>query len=404
MNYEFLEQLLDLPRIRIRRFQMNKDEVYIWIYVPEGKHLCPKCGALHRHVSEITEVKVRDLSIFDKSCYLIIQKGRLHCRCSFRGYEEFDFADPYKRQTLRFTEFLFALCDRMTIIDAAELLQVNWKCAYKTDREVLNALKKTTPLPRMSVIGVDEIAFQKYQKYFTIVYDISHGNGVLFVNKDRKEASLTKFLKELTDEQKQSIQVVCMDFWDPFVKSVKENIPNAVIVFDRYHLKKHLNDCVDQLRRNLVQNADKQHKSILKNKRWVLLKNRSNHTQKDAASLLELKKLNMPLYEAYLLKEEFDLFFSCLTKQKGLDFIQNWFQKIPEQIKAFFRPFYDLLMRYLDGIVSFLNFRYTNSIAEGINNKIKVLKRMAYGYRDENYFKLKILRRCGYLKTANPVF
>ncbi|MBC8186541.1 transposase [candidate division KSB1 bacterium] len=153
----------------------------------------------------------------------------------------------------------------------------------------------------------DEISFEKYHKYLTIVYDITNSNGVLFVAKDRKEQSLTSFFEELTDEQRQSIKVVCMDFWDPYIKSVKQNIPGATIVFDRFHLKKHLNDCIDNLRRSLVRQADEEQKKVIKNKRWVLLKNQTNHTKKDSASL-ELKEINMPLYEAYLLKEKFDEF------------------------------------------------------------------------------------------------
>lgn len=402
MDFSFIEQLLDLPRIKIRRIVQQKAEILIWVYIPDGEHICPECGLVHSKVSETTEMKVRDLSIFGKTCYLIIEKGRLHCPCSFRGYEAIDFVDQYQRQTLRFTEFLFKLCDRMTIMDASELLQVNWKRAHTTDKNVLKHLKETTPLPSMSVIGVDEISFEKYHKYFTIVYDIRNSNGVLFVAKDRKEESLTSFFEQLTPEQRQSITVVCMDFWDPYIKSVKQNIPQATIVFDRYHLKKHLNDCIDGLRRSLVCQADKEQKKIIKNKRWVLLKNPANHTKKDRASLLELKEINMPLYEAYLLKEEFDDFFDCATKQCGIRFIENWFKKIPDQIKQYFQSFYNMLIRYLDGIVSFLVYRYTNAVAEGLNNKIKVLKRMAYGYRSEEYFKLKILRRCGYLKFQNP--
>jgi transposase len=403
MDYQLIEQLLNLPRIKIRNIVQQKDEILIWVYIPNGHHICPKCGQVHFKVSETTEMKVRDLSIFDKTCYLIIEKGRLHCSCSFRGYEAIDFVDKYQRQTLRFTEFLFKLCDRMTIMDASELLQVNWKRAYTTDKNVLKHLKNTTLFPRMSVIGVDEISFEKYHKYFTIVYDITNSNGVLFVTKDRKEQSLTSFFDELTDEQRQCIKVVCMDFWDPYIKSVKQNIPHANIVFDRYHLKKHLNDCVDKLRRSLVSQADKEQKKVIKNKRWVLLKNQANHTQKDSESLLELKEINMPLYEAYLLKEEFDDFFDCTTKQSGINFIEKWFKKIPDEIKQYFQSFYNLLICYLDGVVSYLVYRYTNSVAEGLNNKIKVLKRMAYGYKSEEYFKLKILRRCGYLKFPDPV-
>ena len=403
MNYDLVEQLLNLNRVKIRRIEQKKDEVLIWVYIPNGEHVCPKCGLIHTKVSEITEIQVRDLSIFGKTCYLIIQKGRVHCPCSFRGYEAIDFVNLYQRQTLRFTEFLFTLCDRMTIMDASELLKVNWKRAYTTDKNILEQIKKATPFPAMSIIGVDEIAFEKYHKYFTIVYDITKTNGVLYVTKDRKAKSLTKFFKGLTREQRQSIKVVCMDFWEPFIKSVKENIPDATIVFDRYHLKKHLNDCIDELRRTLVRQADEKQKTVIKNKRWVLLKNRSNHTKKEQASLLELKKINLPLYDAYLLKEKFDDFFDCSTKQDGITFIENWFEEMPADIKQYFQPFYNMLMNHLDGIVSFLVYRYTNSVAEGLNNKIKVLKRMAYGYRNEEYFKLKILRRCGYLKFASPI-
>lgn len=402
MEYQLIEQLLALPRIRIRRIVQQPAEILIWVYVPDGEHVCPKCGSIHSKVSETTEMKVRDLSIFGQTCYLILTKGRLHCPCSFRGYEAIDFVDQYQRQTLRFTEFLFQLCDRMTILDAAELLQVNWKRAHITDKKVLRYLKQTTPLPKLSVIGVDEISFEKYHQYFTIVYDLTNSNGVLFVTKGRKEESLTAFFAELTAEQRQAIKVVCMDFWAPFIKSVTQNIPQATIVFDRYHLKKHLNDCLDHLRRGLVSQADADQKLVIKHKRWVLLKNQSNHTAKDRASLLALKEINMPLYEAYLLKEDFDNFFDCLTKESGVNFIHNWFNKIPDDIKSYFQPFYEMLMRHLDGVVSFLVYRYTNAIAEGLNNKIKVLKRMAYGYRSEDYFKLKILRRCGYLKFETP--
>lgn len=95
MHYNFIEQLLDFPRVRIRHIEQKKDEILIWIYISDGQHVCFKCGMIHTKVSEITEMRVRDLSIFSKTCYLIIQKGRLHCPCSFRGYEGLDFVDQY---------------------------------------------------------------------------------------------------------------------------------------------------------------------------------------------------------------------------------------------------------------------------------------------------------------------
>ncbi|MFQ5788790.1 MAG: ISL3 family transposase [Thermodesulfobacteriota bacterium] len=406
MDYTLLKELLNLPRVQVEDFKQTEHEILITVSIGYNQHRCPKCGHKFSRVSEITESRVRDLPVFGKTCYLLIRKGRLHCPCSFRGYEEIDFVDKNQRQTKRFDEFLFALCDRMTLMDASELMRVNWKRAHDIDKKTLNKLKVETPLPQLSVIGVDEISFEKYHKYFTIVYDLSTKKGVLFVSKGRNKESLDEFFKELSKTQKQNLKAVCMDMWDPYIKSVKESIPHVAIVFDRFHLKKHLNSCIDDLRRSIAreQGLSKEERKILKNKRWVLLKTQQNHTLKDKQSLEELKKINSPLYEGYLIKEQFEQFYVSENEKQGKQFIQDWFIQIPESIKAFFEPFFRLLQRYLFGITAFFQFRYTNSIAEGINNKIKVLKRMAYGYHDQEYFKLKILRKCGYLKFIKPNF
>lgn len=298
------------------------------------------------------------------------------------------------------------LCDRMTIMDASELMQVNWKRAHTIDKNTLNKLKLEHALPPLSVIGVDEISFEKHHKYFTVIYDLSTKSGVLHVSEGRSEESLKEFFSHLSEPQRQSIRAVCMDMWDPYVKSVREVLPHATIIFDRFHIKKHLNGCLDELRRTIAreQGLSKEERKILKRKRWVLLKNQKNHTLNDKHALDELKRINSPLYEAYLIKEQFENFYLCENEEQGKEFIQNWFAQIPETIQPFFNSFYRMLTRYLYGVTTFFRYQFTNSVAEGINNKIKVLKRMAYGYRDPEYFKLKILRKCGYLQFATPIF
>lgn len=401
MDLETIEKLLQLPRIKVTAAEIGKEEIVIHVSIPEGHHRCPKCGSYSKGVSEDTTVRVRDLSIFGKDCYLVIKKGRLHCPCSYRGYEEIEFVDEYQRQTTRFDEFLFRLCDKMTIMDASDLMGVNWKTAYKIDKKTLNALKKGTKTPSVKVIGVDEIAFKKRHKYFTIVYDITEGNGVLFATEDRKANSLEAYYSTLTLKEKECIKVVCMDMWDPFIKATKSHLPHADIVFDRFHIKKHVNECIDKLRRRLVREADKDTKKVIKNKKWVLLKNPQNFKDNDYEALEELKKLNTPLYEAYLLKEEFDQFFACANELEGRAFLTTWAAKMSGQLKEAFDRFISMLSGYMYGVLTFFEHRFTNAVAEGLNNKIKVLKRMAYGYRDKEYFKLKIYRRCGYLKKAS---
>ncbi len=341
------------------------------------------------------------MSIFGKTCHLIIRKGRIHCSCSYRGYEEIEFIDKYQKQTNRFNEFLFSLCDRMTIMDASELMKVNWKRAYKVDRHTLETLQLSTPLPKMSVIGVDEISFEKQHRYFTIVYDLADNNGTLYVGKGRTSETLSEFFCQLSSKERQSIRLVCMDMWNPYIRSVRENLPHTDIVFDRFHLKKHLNQAIDQLRRFIMTHVPKDQKPFIKNKRWVLLKNQSHHTPKDKQALQELKEINSPLYEGYLVKERFDQFFDCKDSESARDFLRAWYREIPETIKSHFESFYCMVKRYLYGILAFFKYRITNSIAEGINNKIKVLKRMAYGFQDGEYFKLKIHRKYGYARSSN---
>ncbi len=406
MDYKLLEQLLNLPRIQVDDFRQTKDEILITVSIRYNKHRCPKCGRKFAKVNELIEQKIRDLPVFGKTCYLLLRKGRVHCPCSFTGYEDIDFVDQNQRQTTRFEEFLFMLCDRMTVMDASALMQVNWKRAHTIDKKTLKKLKLDHTLPPLRVIGVDEISFEKHHKYFTIVYDLSTKNGVLYVSQGRTEESLNEFFSHLSEDQRHSIRAVCLDMWDPYINSVNEFLPNATIIFDRFHIKKHLNECLDGLRRSIAreQGLSKEERKVFKHKRWVLLKNQQNHNQKDKLALDELKRINSPLYEAYLIKEQFDYFYQCTNEQQGQEFIENWFRQIPKAIQGFFKSFYNMLKRYLYGVTAFFRYQYTNSTAEGINNKIKVLKRMAYGYQDQEYFKLKILRKCGYLQFARPEF
>jgi len=238
MDYRLLEQLLNLPRIQVDEYRQTENEILITISIRYNEHRCPKCKREFATMSEVTEQRVRDLPVFGKTCYLIVRKGRLQCPCSFRGYEEIDFVDKNQRQTKRFDEFLFMLCDRMTLLDASELMQVDWKRAHNIDKRTLKNLKLDNALPPLSIIGVDEISFEKHHNYFTIVYDLSTKNGVLYVSQGRSQESLDEFFSQLTEKQKQSIKAVCMDMWDAYIKSVGESVPHATIIFDRFQPQK----------------------------------------------------------------------------------------------------------------------------------------------------------------------
>ena len=248
MDYRLLEQLLNLPRIQVDDYRQTENEILITISIRYNEHRCPKCKREFATMSEVTEQRVRDLPVFGKTCYLIVRKGRLQCPCSFRGYEEIDFVDKNQRQTKRFDQFLFMMCDRMTLLDFSELMQVNCNRANNLDKRNLHNLKLEKAFTTLSIIGVDEISFEKHHKYFTIVYDLSTKNGVLYVSQGRSQESLDEFFSQLTERQKQSIKAVCMDMWDAYIKSVCNPVLHAKSIWTSLHLKKNLNNCMKKLK------------------------------------------------------------------------------------------------------------------------------------------------------------
>lgn len=353
--------------------------------------ICPRCNKKRRKVIEIRIRKIRDDNIAKEKCFIVIKTYKILCRGCYRGIEKLDFILPGERFTERFAIYICELCEKMTLKDVAKMALIDWRTAKRIDKKKLKEKFKDLKKIKPTRIGVDEIAHEKGHKYLTIVRDLDA--GVIWVGDKRKKETLDQFFNELGKRKSKNITVAVMDMWDPYIKSIKENT-NAEIVFDKFHIAKKINEAVDIVRKREFAIADKEERLMMKKKRFLILYRNKNLNKEQKEDLNELMKINQKLYEAYLLKEQALSIFHRKQRNVALSRLKNWKENVQ---KANIEEFHKLLKtfeHYWYGIENYFKYHVTNGASEGYNNKTNIIKRRAYGFKDIEYFKLKILQSC----------
>jgi transposase len=279
----------------------------------------------------------------------------------------------------------------MTVQDVSELFKISWGTVKNIDKEYLQKHYSKPVLKNVKIIAIDEFAFQKGHKYQTVVYDLEAGR-VIYVGAGRAEESLDKFWKRLRHSGAK-IKAVAMDMWLPYFNAVINNIPETKIVFDRFHIFKLMNQTMDEIRRALYhEEMFLNNRSVIKGIRWLLLKSNKNlnDEKEERRQLEQALQINKPLAEAYYLKEELGQFWLQNTREEAEKFLTSWATRAWATTIQPLRQFVKTLLGHRTGILNWFEFRISTGPLEGFNNKIKVLKRKAYGYRDMEYFALKI--------------
>lgn len=370
---------------------VKSNKVTVTLKKKREKGICPRCERRCRVIESYTR-KVRDLDISGKTCFLVIETYHIQCKCGYYGIEKLDFLDKYARHTRRFTDYVALLCRKMSLKDVAEVARIDWKTAKRIDMLELRKLVKDIRKVKLKGIGVDEIACKKGHKYLTIVRDI-HG-GVIWIGEGRKKEVLDRFFQELGEKKSKKITVAVIDMWDPYIASINENT-NAEIVFDKFHVAKKINEVVDNIRKREFAKASPEERKLMKHKRFLILSRRKNLESKERETLDSLIEQNNTLYLAYLLKEQALDVFEEGDAITGISRLCKWFDNVLKSGLEEFKKVIETMKKYLYGILNYFKHQLTNAASEGINTKINVIKRMAYGFRDMEYFKLKILQSCG---------
>ena len=326
--------------------------------------------------------------------YLEFDRWRVYCpRCRGVFVEQLDWLAKNPRYTQRYALHVGALCREMTIKAVAEAEHLHHTTVKDLDKLYMQQQVARAGLPAPRAIGIDEIAIRKGHYYRVIVSDLERGRPIWFGGKGRTEEDADRFFTTLGPSKTRRIQIVAMDMWKPFRNSVARNAPQASVVFDKFHILRHLSHALDLVRRAEFRRLSGKDRSFVKGQRYTLLSRPENLSLDGRKSLRKLLKANKRLNTAYLLKESFAQLWDYNTAANARAFFERWKQGLKWQRLKPYEKFAELIERHWDGIASYCSpdRKVSLGMVEGLNNKIRVLQRRAYGYRDEQYLGLKIV-------------
>jgi transposase len=354
---------------------------------------CEACGSRDVRPKGHVERQFRSLPIGSRSTIVVFPIPRVACQaCGVVRQVEVPFAGPRRSYTKAFERYALELSRRMTIRDVARHLGVGWDMIKDIQKRDLLRRYAKPKLKHLRQIAIDEIAIAKGHRYVTVVMDLESG-AVVFVGDGKGADALKPFWKRLRSS-KAKIRAVAMDMSPAYRQAVSTYLPKATIVFDHFHVIKLFNDKLSDLRRKLHREAtDKLDKEVLKGTRWLLLKNPENlDEERDEKQRLEdALALNKPLATAYYLKEDLRQFWAQPGKTFAAAFLRGWIRRAKASGIKMLQQMAQTLVAHRKGLLAYYKAPITTGPLEGTNNKIKTMKRQAYGFRDHEFFKLKIL-------------
>lgn len=372
-------------------------KVDIWLNWRLEKAPCPECGKEYGIYDHREDRHWRHLDTMQFQTLL-------HCRiprveCSEHGVKSIEVSWSFKQS--RFT----ALFERLAIevllacqnqTKAKELLRLSWDEVHKIQERAVERGLSRREGEKIKYVGVDEKSFLKGHQYATVVCDIE-GSRVIDVAKDRKEESLKTILEKMPEGQKEGIEAVAMDIWDAYRSSVKNELPDADIVHDKFHIVKHLCEAVDKVRKGENKGLIREGLEFLKGTKYLWLTNPENWTKEQKKSFKELKDKELKVGRAWAIKEMFSHLWGYTYEKVARSFFKRWYWwATHSQLKPIVEVA-KMIKRHLENILTYLKHRITNAVAEGLNSKIQQIKSAARGFRNFENYRIAILFFCGKL-------
>jgi len=340
------------------------------------------------------EREFRTVPLGRKQVLLGLPVQRLGCRsCGAVRQERIDFAEPKKHYTRIFERYVVELSRRMTMKDVADHLGLSWNTVKEIQKTNLQRRFAKPRLKELKVLAIDEIALDKGHRYLTLVVDWMTGR-VVYTGDGKGADALKGFWKRLRSSHAR-IEAVAMDLSPAYRNAVSQHLPKAAIVFDRFHVIKLFNEKLADLRRDLQKDAELslESRTVLKGVRWLLLKRPDNLDPKknEKQRLQEALQLNQPLATAYYMKEDLCTLWDCPSKAEARKQLSDWIARANASGIPMLQKFAKTLAAHRSGILAYYDYALSTGPLEGLNNKIRTMNRQAYGFRDHEFRKLRIL-------------
>ena len=365
----------------------------VWIELARrpGPFICSGCGRACEKYHDVTERWIRDLPILDAETHLLVPRYRAACPVCGPKVEHLPWLAKWARVTLRLADSVVRLCKVLVLKHVANFYGLGWDAVKAIDKAHLEAKLSVPDLSDVDLLAMDEFAVKKGHRYATIFVEPQR-KQVLWVCKGRSREDIRPFFEMLGEAGRRRIRAVAMDMNGAYEEEVRAQCLFATIVFDQFHvLAKYGREVIDKVR---TAEADRQtsraDRKVIKGSRWLLLRNQPNLKPEERVKLKELLKVNRHLATVYILKDDLKDLWDYTYSGAARRFWKEWYSRaIRSRIKPL-KQFARRLREKIEGVIDHCLYPLHTSLLEGINNKIKVIKRMAYGFRDEVYFFLKI--------------
>lgn len=385
----------------VRWKRPHKQWIEIWLEPRYQGWRCGRCGRWSRRPYDRMWASLRDLDISRHRVWLWIPRYRIVClRCGIRRAAT-AIARPHGRCTRRFERYLFRLTASADLKEVTALTGADWKTIKDAEIRYIVGLLRKRDIDGITEVGIDEVAEKKGHRYLTLVTDLKK-RRVLWVGRNRDRATLRKFFRWFGQKRTRRLKCIVIDMHDPYELEIRARCPRAKVIYDHFHVIKPLSLAIDNIRRRLQSELPPQGRRVLKGSRYLLLRPREKLTRKQRVRLKEMLRLpaNETLNVAYLLKEDLRAVFRRLSSRQARAELKDWKRRARESDIPEILAYVKMLNRRRFGVQNFFKLRLTNGQSEGVNNVVKTIKKKAYGFHDWQYFRLKILRKCG--KLGNP--
>ena len=361
---------------------------------PEIFYTCPGCGKEYRSAKSKNETKsIWSLPVHGHLLKIIIPRHRINCKSCKYPYEPMPNSILENHNVSKqFANWIYEKCKPMNYTDLSKEIGLSDTTIRNIDKEILEKRIDKREIKKFTALGIDEIQTGHGHDYSHIITDMKN-EEVLFVGDGRKSVDLAPFLLAFRKHLK-DVKWIVMDMWQGYIKVFTRFCPDAGIIFDHFHITKHLNEAINKLRIIEYEKLEKKERGFIKGTKWLLLSRKSSLSRKQKSKLNSLFDANKKLLKAYLLKEEFRKLWSYQSETWARKFWQNWKRNLRWQRLEPLKGFVKMVDKHLDGIMNFYKTddRLKMGYIEGLNNKVKTLIRKHYGFRDKKFLKMKIIQ------------
>jgi len=405
-DINYLTSLLGIQGMRVTKIESVTQKGFIAVILDIEKtskeFICGKCYRILNKAYDSRIQVVQHLRFWQHLTFLRFKRYRVECPDCGVTTEAINFVESRCRITTYLAKEVYELCKVMTNKAAALFECLNPKTVKNIDKRAMKMVQDARSLDGITALGVDEIFVGDKIWHLVSALESPRGAELIYVGEGRKEKDLKGFWKWFGKERATQIGVAVMDMWKGFINSFKANCPNAQILYDKFHVMRHLLESLNTVRKQVIRKSKKKLTGMLIGKKFILLSRQAHVRGKARETLNRLLSMSKKLFKAYLLKESFGHLWSYKSKTWAEKFWNGWKDSLKWSRLKPYKQFVKMIDKHLDGILAYCDHKVSLGFIEATNLKARNIIRRAYGYRDEEYMKLKIIQACSSLGRFNP--